>query len=70
MTAITTVGFPIVAWLVTALYVRDMNEKHRLDISELSNSNREEMNKVLLALNNNTNALIELRASLQKGEGE
>lgn len=53
-------GFPIAACCVMGWYVKDINEKHRADISELNEQHRREMNDVKEALNNNTLALQKL----------
>lgn len=60
VSVIAQFGFPITACCVMGWYVKDINEKHRADISELNEQHRQEMNDVKEALNNNTLALQKL----------
>jgi hypothetical protein len=60
VSVIAQFGFPITACCVMGWYVKDINEKHRVDISELNEQHRQEMNDVKEALNNNTLALQKL----------
>lgn len=63
---ITTVGFPIVACVAMAWYVKDSNEKHRNEIRQLNDHHREEMDRVTTALNNNTIAIQKLCDKLER----
>ena len=51
---ITSVGFPIVACIACGLYVRDISEKHRQQISEIVNTHKEETDNLSEAIHNNT----------------
>lgn len=66
LTAITTVGFPIVIALLLMWYVRDTSQAHRADIEKLNERHSEEMKGVQEALNNNTLALQRLCDRLDK----
>ena len=61
---ISTVGFPIVIAVLMAYYIKDMAEKYRQDVNDLTAAHKEEVLTVLEALNNNTLALTELKDSL------
>lgn len=54
---IMSVGFPIVACVAMAIYVREITNKHSEQIDKMNNQHREEMKQVVEALNNNTLAL-------------
>lgn len=60
MTAISTVGFPIVCVIFMAFYVKYITDKHREEITRLNAQHREEMSEVTTAINNNTLALQQL----------
>ena len=51
---ITSVGFPIVACIACGLYVRDITEKHRQQISEIVSAHKEETDNLSDAIHNNT----------------
>lgn len=51
---ITSVGFPIIAALLVGKYVVELNKQHREDISVITTSNNEKMDKMTEAINNNT----------------
>lgn len=61
ITTITTLigsfGFPIVACLVMAWYVKYQMDENNKQLSEIRNEHKSEMNKVTTALNNNTIAI-------------
>lgn len=57
ITAITTVGFPIVACLVMGWYLKYTTDKNTEQINDLTKTHNEEMKSVTDALNNNTLAL-------------
>lgn len=57
---IMNMGFPIVACVAMAWYVKDTNEKHRAEVQLLNEQHRVEMEQVTTALNNNTLALQQL----------
>ena len=68
---IGTLGFPIVACICMAIYVKDITKTNREDVLELNRQHSEEMNafkdEIKEALNNNTVALTKLCERLDKG---
>lgn len=60
LTAITTVGFPIVCCIAMAWYVKYTTDKNREEISILNEQHKAEMLQVTTAINNNTLALQKL----------
>lgn len=60
LTAITTVGFPIVCCCAMMWYVKYQTDKNREDILRLNDMHRSEMLEVTEAINNNTVALQKL----------
>ena len=54
LTAIATVGFPIVACCAMAYFFAKVNENYRNDLKELSKEHKEEMTGMTEAINNNT----------------
>lgn len=54
---IMSIGFPIVACIAMAWYVREITNKHDEQIERMNNQHKEEMKQVTEALNNNTLAL-------------
>lgn len=61
---ISSVGFPIVACIVMAMYVKEQNKANREDVKELNAQHSKEMDafkvEIKEALNNNTIALTKL----------
>lgn len=61
---ISSVGFPIVACIVMAFYVKEQNKTNREDVKELNAIHTKEMDafkdEIKQALNNNTIALTKL----------
>lgn len=66
--AITTVGFPIVMCGVMGWYVKYQTDRNREDVKALNEQHAKEMLGVTEAINNNTQALIELKETMKKGE--
>ena len=67
ITAITTVGFPIVAcgamgWFMVT-FVREMNSR----IDKLNEQHKEESDKMVEAINNNTVAITKLCEKMESG---
>lgn len=60
LTAIGTVGFPIVACCVMAWFFNKVNENYRNDIKELSASHKEEAKLMTEAITQNTLAIQKL----------
>lgn len=54
ITAIGSLGFPIVACVALALFFNKVNDSYRNDIKEMSQTHKAEMDKVTEAINNNT----------------
>ena len=64
--AITTVGFPIVMCGVMGWYVKYQTDRNREDVKALNEQHAKEMLGVTEAINNNTQALIELKETMKK----
>ena len=64
LTAIGTVGFPIVACIAIAWFFNKVNENYRNDIKELSASHKEEVKAMTEAINQNTLVIQKLCDSL------
>jgi hypothetical protein len=69
---ISTLGFPIVACICMALYVKEQTKNNREDVKELNAQHSQEMNafkdEIKEALNNNTIALTKLCEKLEREE--
>ena len=57
ISAITTVGFPIVMCGVMAWYVKYITDKNREEINNINENHATEMNEITTAIKNNTLAL-------------
>lgn len=57
---IASLGFPIVACLGLAWYVKYQTDNNNKEVKEMREEHQEEINKVTEALNNNTIALTKL----------
>lgn len=66
ISAIGSVGFPIVACIAIAWFFNKVNENYRQDIKELTASHKEEAQSMRDALNNNTLALQKLLDKLER----
>lgn len=64
--AIGQYAFPIVACVVMGWYVKYIQDNYRKDISDISARHKEEMDKVTIALNNNTLAIQRLTDFIEK----
>lgn len=53
-------AFPIAACVAMGWYVKYIQDNYRKDISEISTRHKDEMDKVTIALNNNTIAIQKL----------
>lgn len=60
LTAVTTVGFPIVCCGAMMYYVKYTTDKHREEIETLNTQHKDEMKELTNAVNNNTLALQKL----------
>ena len=54
---ISTLGFPIVACIALAWYVKYTTDQNNKEVAEMRKEHQDEINKVTEALNNNTLAL-------------
>ena len=59
-------AFPIVACVVMGWYVKYIQDNYRKDISDISIRHKDEMEKVTVALNNNTIAIQRLTDFIEK----
>lgn len=66
---ISSIGFPIVACICMALYVKEQTKNNREDVKELNKIHTQEMtefkDEIKVALNNNTQALNRLCDKLE-----
>lgn len=60
LSAITTVGFPIVCCGAMMWYVKYTTDKNRDEVARLNDQHAKEMSEVIQAINNNTLALQKL----------
>ena len=69
---ISTLGFPIMACISMAIYVKEQTKNNREDVKELNAQHSKEMNafkdEIKEALNNNTIALTKLCERLEREE--
>lgn len=61
-------AFPIVACVVMGWYVKYIQDNYRKDINEISTRHKDEMDKVTVALNNNTLAIQKLTDYIEKSD--
>lgn len=66
MTAISSLGFPIVACIAIAWFFNKTNENYRADIKELQAAQKEETKALVDAVNNNTIVLTKLCEKIDK----
>lgn len=57
LTAVSTIGFPIVACIAMAIFFSRVNDNYRNDIKEINAQHKAEMDAMTEALNNNTLAI-------------
>ena len=62
---ISTVGFPIVCFLLCGYYVKYREDKNDEKLDKLNNQHDEESKQMIAALNNNTLALQKLADRLE-----
>lgn len=71
---ISSLGFPVIACIYMALYVKDQTKSNREDVKELNAQHSKEMtvfkDEIKEALNNNTIALTKLCERLEREEGK
>lgn len=66
ITAIGSLGFPIVACCAMAYFFAKVNENYRTDIKDMNTSHKEEIGKLTEAINNNTVVINRLIDKLDK----
>ena len=71
---ISSLGFPIIACIYMALYVKEQTKSNREDVKELNSQHSKEMSvfkdEIKEALNNNTIALTKLCERLEREEAK
>lgn len=68
LTAISTVGFPIVACIGLGWFVKYQTDQNNAEVAEMRKEHLDEISKVTEALNNNTIAIQRLTDLITKGE--
>lgn len=63
---IGTLGFPIIASVALAFYVKYIVDSYRQEVKDLRKEHQEEISKITDALNNNTEAITKLTFKLDK----
>ena len=66
ITAISTLGFPIVACIGMGWYVKYQTDSNKQEVSEMRKEHRQEIDKVTKALNDNTLVIHKLCDKLDK----
>ena len=67
LSAISTVGFPIVCCIAMALYVKYITDKNREEVAELNKQHKTEIGEVVTAIQNNTLVIQKLTDVLTLG---
>ena len=68
LTAVSTVGFPIVACLGLGWFVKYQTDQNNAEVAEMRKEHLDEISKVTEALNNNTLAIQRLTDLITKGD--
>ena len=68
LTAISTVGFPIVACVGLGWFVKYQTDANNAEVAQMRKDHLDEISKVTEALNNNTLAIQRLTDTFQKGD--
>ena len=68
LSAITTVGFPIVMCLAMCYYILKVNDQHTKDMLSLNEKHQQEISDITTAINNNTIAIQKLCDKLDLGD--
>lgn len=66
ITAIGSLGFPIVACVAMAIFFREVNNNYRNDLKEANNNHKNEIDKLTEAINNNTLVITKLIDRMDK----
>lgn len=69
ITAIGSLGFPIVACCAMGYFFAKVNENYRQDIKEINQNHKAEIDNMVQAINNNTLVIQQLLDKMEK-EGE
>lgn len=67
LSAISTVGFPIVCCIAMALYVKYITDKNREEVAELNLQHKQEIGEVTKAIQNNTLVMQKLTDAITMG---
>jgi len=70
ITAIGSLGFPIVACCAMAYFFAKVNENYRLDIKEMNTNHKQEIDKLTEAVNNNTMVIQKLIDKMEDTNNE
>lgn len=70
LSAVTTVGFPIVMCGVLAWYIKYTHDHHRADIQKLNEQHKEETEVLSTAINNNTIVMQKIADRMEVDNGE
>ena len=68
LTAVSTVGFPIVACIGLGWFVKYQTDQNNAEVAEMRKEHLDEISKVTEALNNNTLAIQKLTDMITRGE--
>ena len=68
LSAVQTVGFPIMCCIGLGYYIKYITDKNRDEIDKINELHKEEMKPLAEALNNNTIALTRLCEKMDSGE--
>lgn len=63
---ISSVGFPIVACFGMGWYVKYQTDSYKEEVKDMRNEHKEEISKMSIALDKNTEAIIKLTEKLDK----
>lgn len=67
LSAISTVGFPIVCCVVMFMYIKYVEDKHREELKEVNEQHKVEMAEITSAIHNNTVVMQKLTDVLTLG---
>lgn len=68
ITAIGSLGFPIVACCAMGYFFAKVNENYRQDIKEINQNHKAEIDNMVQAINNNTLVIQQLLDKMEKEE--
>lgn len=67
---VTSLGFPIAACVAMGIYCKSVVDSYRNDIVQIIKDNWEQISKITQALNDNTDAINELRHYIKESKNE